>query len=78
MVPLDDLVSACNRELVKPEYLIQRIERFGALVHEDREIPRIIERNGTRYLLVDPSWVRLLARAKVYERDLILGRERLK
>jgi len=78
LVPLDDLVSACNRELVKPEYLIQRIERFGALVHEDREIPRIIERNGTRYLLVDPSWVRLLARAKVYERDLILGRERLK
>ena len=72
------LIDVLKREGVKPERFFERIEKFATLVHEDPEVPRIVERDGKRYLVIHPSWVRVVARARIYERELIRGRERLR
>jgi len=78
LLELEHLLNVVKREGVKPERFIERMERFGALVHEDPEIPRIIERDGKKYIVIHPSWVRVVAKTRVYERGLIRGRERLR
>ena len=70
---LDEIVK---REGVRPERFWDRVERFGALVHEDRETPRVVEREGKKYLVIDPAWVRIVARTRIRERELIRGLER--
>ncbi len=72
------LEDVLRREGVRPERFVERMGKFGILVHEDPEVPMIVERDGKRYVVVHPSWVRVVARARVYERDLIRGRERLR
>ena len=78
LLEIEHLVETAKREGVKPERFFERIEKFGALVHEDPEVPRVVERDGKRYLIVHPAWVRVVARTRVYERELIRGRERLR
>jgi len=77
MLEYQCLLEALKRENVKPERFVERIEKFGILTHEDPDVPLIIERDGKKYLIVHPAWVRVVARARVYERELIRGRERL-
>lgn len=72
------LLDTMKREGVKPERFVERMEKFAALVHEDPEVPRIVERDGKKYVIIHPAWVRVVARARVYERELIRGRERLR
>jgi hypothetical protein len=57
-----------------PVRFIERMEKFGILVHEDPEIPRIVERDGKRYIVVHPAWIRVISRTRLYERQLIKGR----
>jgi len=78
LLELPYLIDILKREGVKPERFFERIEKFAALVHEDPEAPRIVERDGRRYLIVHPAWVRIVARTRVYERELVRGRERLR
>ncbi len=72
------LLDTLKREGVKPERFVERIGKFAVVVHEDPDAPRIIERDGKRYIIVHPAWVRVVARTRIYERELIRGRERLR
>lgn len=72
------LLENLKKEGVKPERFVERIEKFAVLVHEDPEIPWIIERDGRRYIVLEPAWVRVVAKTRVYERELVRGRERLR
>jgi uncharacterized C2H2 Zn-finger protein len=76
LVEISDLAEALERNGVRPERFLDRVEKFAVLVHEDPEEPRIVERDGVRYLVVDLAWFRVLARVRVYERELLRGRER--
>ena len=76
LVKLSDLAYSLKKEGVKPERFFERVERFGVLVHEDPEEPRVVERDGVRYLVVDPAWFRVLVRTRIYERDLLRSRTR--
>jgi len=78
LLEFEYLLDTLRKEGVKPERFTERMERFGAIVHEDPEAPRIIERDGKRYVVIHPAWVRVVARARVYERELIRGRERIR
>jgi len=78
LLELTHLIETLKREGVKQERFFERIEKFAALVHEDPEAPRIVERDGKRYIIIHPAWVRVVARTRVYERELIRGRERLR
>lgn len=78
LLEYDYLLENLKREGVRPERFIERMEKFAILVHEDPDTPRIIERDGKRYLIVHPSWVRVVARTRLYERELIRGRERIR
>ncbi len=71
------LLDALKREGVSPERFVERMQRFGILAHEDPDTPWIHERDGKRYLIVHPAWVRVIARTKIYERELLRGRERV-
>lgn len=71
-----DLIKNARREYVKPEYLIERIEKRKAVVNDDPDIPRFIEKDGRQYLVVSPAWVRVLIRTREYERELTRGRYR--
>ncbi|MEM1712347.1 MAG: hypothetical protein QW448_04575 [Thermofilaceae archaeon] len=73
---LESFIDALRKEYVDPEIFFTRIHKFRVLVHNDEEAPRIVERNGKRYLIINPSWVRLVSRAREYERFLIRGREK--
>jgi len=71
------LLDVLKSEGVSPERFVERMEKFGILVHEDPDTPRIHERDSRRYLVVHPAWVRVLARTRIYERELLRGRERV-
>ncbi|MEM1831317.1 MAG: hypothetical protein QXJ64_10650 [Thermosphaera sp.] len=73
---LESLIKALRKENVDPETFFTRIHKFRVLVHDDEDVPWIVERNGRRYLIIDPSWVRLVSRTREYERELMRGRER--
>ncbi len=76
LLEVQDVIKAARKEYIKPEYLIERIEKYGAVVNRDVEINRVIKKNGRRYLVVSPSWVRIMARTREYERGLLRGRYR--
>lgn len=73
-----ELLDALKREGVKPEKFVERMEKLAILVHEDPDVPRIVEHDGKRYIVIHPAWVRVVARTRLYERELIRGRERLR
>jgi ribosomal protein S14 len=74
LLELSSLVDCLKRNGVSPERLIEKIEKFAILIHDDAEAPRIIEREGKRYIVVDPAWVRVTSRTRIYERELVRGR----
>jgi ribosomal protein S14 len=78
LLKLSSLVNHLKRNGVSPERLIERIERFAILFHEDDEAPRIVEREGERYIVVHPAWIRVVSRTRIRERELVkeLTRER--
>jgi hypothetical protein len=76
LVEVSDLRQGLERNGVQPERFFDRVERFAVLVHEVPDEPRIVEHDGVRYLVVDPAWFRVLARVRIYERELLRGRER--
>jgi len=76
LLEIERLIETLRREGVRPERFWDRIERFGVLVHEDAETPRVVERNGSKYLVIDPAWVRIVARTRTRERELIRELER--
>ena len=77
LLDYDYLIEALKNEGVNPEKFIDRMMRFELLVHEDPETPWIHERDGKRYLVVHPAWVRVVARVRAYERELLRGREKV-
>jgi len=77
LVRLTDLTETLRREGIHPERFFDRVEKFGVLVHEDPEEPRIVERDGVRYIVVDPAWFRVLSKTRAYERELLRGRIRM-
>jgi hypothetical protein len=76
LVDVSDLRQGLERNGVQPERFFDRVERFAVLVHEVPDEPRIVEHDGVRYLVADPAWFRVLARVRIYERELLRGRER--
>ena len=76
LLEINLLVKALQQEGVKPERFFERMERLGVFVSNDPETPRIIERDGRKYIVVEPAWVRVVARAREYERELIKSYER--
>jgi hypothetical protein len=76
LVKLSVIDQSLRKEGVQPERFVERIEKFGVLVHEDPEEPRIVDRDGIRYVVVHPAWFRVLTRTRMYERDLIRNRAR--
>jgi len=72
------LLDVLKREGVSRERFVERMLKFRILVHEDPETPWMLEREGKRYLVVHPAWVRVLARTRAYERELLRERERVK
>jgi len=76
LLDVQSLIKALRQRGVKPETFFERMERLGVAAPEDPETPRIVERDGRRFVVIDPSWVRIVARAKIYERELVLGRGR--
>lgn len=78
LLDYDGLLRALEEGGVKPERFVERMQKFAILVHEDPEVPWIIERNGKKYIVIEPAWVRLVARTRVYERELVRGLERLR
>jgi len=78
LLELEYLLNILKKEGVKPERFIERMEKFGVLIHEDPEAPRIVERDGKRYVVIHPAWVRVVARTRVYERELIRERKRIR
>jgi len=76
LLEVHDLIKSARREHIRPEYLIERIEKGGAVVPDDPDIPRFIEKDGRRYLVVSPAWIRVLIRTREYERELTRGRFR--
>lgn len=72
------LLENLKREGVKPERFVERIEKFAVLVHEDPETPWIVERDGRKYIVVEPAWVRVIAKTRVYEKELVRREERIR
>jgi len=76
LLDIYSLVKALTQRGVRPETFFERMERLGVAAPEDPDTPRVIERDGRKFVVIDPSWVRIVARAKIYERGLVLGRGR--
>jgi hypothetical protein len=74
LIEFKTLLENVKKEGGAPERFVERMEKFGILVHEDPEIPRIVERDGKRYIVVHPAWIRVISRTRLYERQLIKGR----
>jgi len=74
LLELQHLINGMRREGVLPERFIEKMEKFAILVHDDAEAPRIVEREGKRYIVVDPAWIRVISRTRIYERELVRGR----
>ena len=72
------LLEVLKHEGVNPERFVERMLKLRILVHEDPDTPWILEREGKRYLAIHPAWVRVLARTRVYERELLREYERVK
>jgi len=76
LLDYDYFVETLKSNGVRPEKFLERMLKLKILVHEDPDEPRIVERDGKRYIVVEPAWVRVAARVRVRERELIRSYER--
>jgi len=71
LLDYDYFVNALDSYGIRPEKFVERMLKLKILIHEDPDEPKIIERNGKRYIVIEPAWVRVVARVRARERDLI-------
>jgi hypothetical protein len=76
LLELEYLFDVLEKEGVSPERFNDRMMKFGILVHRDPEVPWKIHQECKWYLIVSPAWIRVIARTKTRERELIRSYER--
>jgi hypothetical protein len=78
LLELEYLLDVLRREGVSPERFIDRMEKLAILISKDSDTPRIVDQDGKRYIVIDPSWVRIVARTRTREREFIRSYERVR
>jgi len=76
LLDYDYFVETLRSFGVRPEKFIERMLKLKILTHDDPDEPKIVERDGKRYIVVEPAWPRVVARVRVRERELIRSYER--